>query len=152
MKRFWIIVWFSLLLASGVAFATEERPTLGLEGDAFPMVNQAINILVSHASYPNLEKFKLTVTYRPNSSTSFIEELPAPNDMGRVEWTPKKAGIATLTAIAPGVEDQNEVKLEKNVSIRYGSFPLSGILIFLLAALTLFGGLLITLLASRHKQ
>ncbi len=153
MKRF-LLVWIGLFLFSGLAYATEERPTLGLEGGAFPLINQPVNILVSHASYPDLEKFELTATYRPNSSTSFVEKLPAPNDMGRVEWIPKEAGIATLTAIAPelkGVEDGNAVKLETNVSVRYGSFPMSGILIFLLAALTLFGGLIVTLLASRER-
>jgi len=152
MKRL-MVLWIALLLlGTGLASATEERPTLGLEGNEFPVINQPINILVSHASYPDLEKFKVTATYRPNSSTSFTEELPAPNDMGRVEWLPKEAGIATLTAVAPGVEDDKEVKMETNVSIRYGSFPLSGILIFLLAAITLFGGLIVTIQVSRHRE
>lgn len=71
------------------------------------------------------------VTYRPNSETSSTETLPPTNAAGRVEWTPRDAGIVTLA-----VEDL----ASHNVAVRFGRFPGAGLGIMILAGLLLFGG------------
>lgn len=133
------ILWISALAS---ATATEETPALGLDGDAYPLINTPTQIMISHASYPDLSRFKVTVTYRANSSTSHEETLATPNADGYVSWTPQDAGITILKATAPALEaGEKEVAIEKSVSVRFGSFPIPGILIFALATLILFGGL-----------
>lgn len=151
-----LIKWLLLMLAMGLsslpAQATPEKAVLGLEGGRFPKQGEPVQVLISHPTYPHLEDFEVTVTYRPNSSQSFAEKLPKPNDMGIVTWTPKQAGITTLTAKAPGVPGEKQLELSTQVSVRYGSFPVSGIIIFLFAALTLFGGLILTIRFSQRPQ
>lgn len=132
-----------LSLALGAA-ATEEKPTLGLSQD-YPLKGQTVRIMVSHASYPRLETVKLTATYRPNSMVEFKEELPAPNSFGELEWAPRESGIVVLNATAPALDGVPAIALNKNVSVRFGSFPPAGMLIFGLAILTLFGGLALVL-------
>lgn len=145
MKRYLLILiqCLSLFLISTSVLATEEIPTLGLSGDAYPLVNTPTQVMISHASYPDLKRFEVVVTYRANSSTSYQETLPAPNEDGYVAWTPKEAGIAILKATAPGIESQDSVSIEKNISVRFGGFPATGMLIFALATLVLFGGLVL---------
>ena len=152
--------WFviSLLLLAGLAGgisgarATEERPTLGLDGVQYPLVGEPVRVLISHASYPELERFQVKVTYRPNSDVSKEEVLPPPNDFGTLEWTPTAAGITTLTAEAPAIEGFEAVKLSLQVSVRHGGFPLSGLLIFVFSMLTLFGGLALVILKTTGKS
>lgn len=143
MKKYLLIFLqcLALVFISTSVLATEEIPALGLSGDAYPLINTPTQIMISHASYPDLKRFEVVVTYRANSSTAYQETLPAPNEDGYVAWTPKEAGIAILKATAPGIESKDPVSIEKNVSVRFGTFPATGMLIFALASLILFGGL-----------
>ena len=142
MRTLKYLIILGVLWISGVATATEEIPALGLNGDAYPLINTPTQIMISHASYPDLSRFKVTVTYRANSSTSHEEVLSAPNADGYVSWTPQEAGIAILKATAPALNaGEEEVTINKSVSVRFGGFPPTGILIFALATLILFGGL-----------
>lgn len=145
MKKYLLVLWQCLILFMGSigVLATEEIPALGLSGDAYPLINTPTQIMISHASYPDLKRFEVVVTYRANSSTAYQETLPAPNEDGYVAWTPKEAGIAILKATAPGVDSKDPVSIEKNVSVRFGAFPATGMLIFALASLILFGGLVL---------
>ncbi|MBT9546460.1 MAG: hypothetical protein IV090_13810 [Candidatus Sericytochromatia bacterium] len=128
------------------AIATPEKPGIGIK-DNYPLKDQAIQIYVSHATVP-LERFQVSVTYRPNSMVSRTEELGHPDANGYLNWTPKDAGVTILKATLPGSKDK-DLNFSKQVSVRYGSFPLMGLLIFLLASLTLFGGLAWTLVKSK---
>lgn len=142
MKFLKYLMLLSILWIASTAMATEEIPALGLSGDAYPLINTPTQIMISHASYPDLSRFKVVVTYRANSSTSHEEVLGTPNADGYVSWTPQEAGITTLKATAPALETgTKDIIIEKTVSVRFGSFPLTGILIFILAAGILFGGL-----------
>lgn len=142
---------FCLLLLALPTLATEEKPTIGLSGDAYPLVGKEVQILVSHASYPHLENFSVKVIYRPNSNVEQEEVLGHTNDNGIIAWTPKHAGITTITAEAPALDGIEAVKLSKNISVRFGHFPPLGILIFALAATTLFGGLILILIKSTRS-
>lgn len=143
-----MVLMFTFGLA---AVATEEIPTIGL-GEAFPLKGQDVQILVSHASYPRLQDFTVTVTYRPNSDAAQVEVLGNPNDNGIITWKPRHAGITTITAEAPELGEFEAVKLSKNVSVRFGSFPPLGLFIFTLAALTLFGGLALVLFKTTRSE
>jgi len=151
--RHWLwVLGFSLCLISAV-WATEERPTIGLVGGAYPVIHQPVTLLISHASYPHLEKFEVKVTYRPNSETSKEEILSAPNDNGELIWTPTEAGITLIQAQAPALTEGGEsVKITQNISVRFGSFPVMGMLIFVLAALALFGGLILVIVKTGKPQ
>ncbi|MBF2054035.1 MAG: hypothetical protein IGS03_11315 [Candidatus Sericytochromatia bacterium] len=147
-----LIVFVGLAGVIAGAAATEERPTLGLDGVQYPLVGEPVRVLISHASYPELERFQVKVTYRPNSDVSKEEVLPPPNDFGTVEWTPTAAGITILTAEAPAIEGFEAVKLTLQISVRHGGFPLSGLLIFVFSMLTLFGGLALVILKTTGKS
>jgi hypothetical protein len=141
---FLVPLLFWLLMAQ--AWATPEKPGIGIK-DNYPLKDQAIQIYVSHATVP-LERFQVSVTYRPNSMVSRTEELGNPDTNGYLSWTPKDAGVTILKATLPGSKDK-ELSFSKQVSVRYGHFPPMGLLIFLLASLTLFGGLAWTLVKSK---
>lgn len=142
MKSLKYLIILGIMWIAGIAMATEEIPALGINGDAYPLINTPTQIMISHASYPDLSRFKVTVTYRANSSTSHEEVLGIPNADGYVSWTPQDAGITILKATAPALETgAKDIVIEKSVSVRFGSFPVTGILIFALATLVLFGGL-----------
>lgn len=150
----YVLLIFLVLLTGALTLpvlATEEIPTIGLS-EAYPLKGQEVQVLISHASYPHLENFTVTVTYRPNSDASQVEVLGNPNDNGIITWKPRHAGITTITAEAPAFETFEEVKLSKNVSVRFGAFPPLGILIFVLATLTLFGGLIVVLLKTTKPK
>lgn len=59
-----------------------------------------------------------TVTVLETGGTSFL-------------WTPRRAGVATILT---------DTGIEQNVSVRYDTFPASGLLILILAGGVLFGG------------
>lgn len=141
-KVFLFLIILSCLVLP--ATATPEKPAIGLkDGSKYPLLDQATQILISHATYPDLTQFKVQVTYRPNSMVTFTKNIGSPDSDGRLSWTPHDAGICVIEAIAPGLkEGDKEIKITNKVSVRYGSFPPMGLLVMLLAACTLFGGLI----------
>ncbi len=140
-----------LLLSAIPAWATEEAATLGLD-KTYPLQGESVQILVSHPSYPELDKVRLKATNRPSSTVEESEDLPAPDSDGKVNWTPKHSGLVVLSATAPALGDTPEVKLSKNLSVRYPSFPPLGLAMFLLAATTIFGGLILVLSRLKGQQ
>lgn len=146
MKRLWFLSLFFLMILSGLnAWATPEKPQLGLD-ESFPLEGQPVKVYISHPTYPRLQDFEVSATYRPNSEVSFTEKLPAPNSYGVVEWSPQQAGIVTLSAKVP------ELALSKNISVRYVGFPPSGLAILGLAAFILFGGLITVILRTSRAS
>ncbi|PIQ26265.1 hypothetical protein COW36_15260 [bacterium (Candidatus Blackallbacteria) CG17_big_fil_post_rev_8_21_14_2_50_48_46] len=145
MKRIFLFLLFCLLPL--MAWATPEKPGIGVETE-FPMKGQPVQIFVSHATWQRLEEFQFSVTYRPNSMVSHTQELGHPDPNGYLTWTPADAGVTILKATIPGSKEK-DLTITKQLSVRYGQFPLLGILIFLLAAFTLFGGLAWTVVRSK---
>lgn len=74
----------------------------------------------------------VTVTWRPNSA---IPETVVLNVTGTsFEWTPSRSGVARIDVISGGET------VSQNVSVRYASYPASGIFILIIAGTILFGG------------
>jgi hypothetical protein len=146
-----LILWGVILLSAAPSLATDEAATLGLD-KTYPLQGESVQIMISHATYPALEKVRIKATYRPSSTVEEIEELPAPDSDGKVNWMPKHSGIVVLSAAAPALGDIPEVKLSKNLSVRYNGFPPLGLAMFLLAATTLFGGLILVLSRLKGQQ
>jgi hypothetical protein len=143
--RRWLL-FLALCFLPSLAWATPERPGIGVEVD-YPIQGQPVQIYISHAT-AKLEQFQFSVTYRPNSMVSHKEELGHPNDNGYLTWTPKDTGVTILQASIPGSTDKT-ANVSKQISVRYAGIPLLGILIFLLASITLFGGFAWTLSHSK---
>lgn len=77
---------------------------------------------------------EVRVTYRPGSSVEKTETVGVTNESGRIMWTPSMAGIATIDA------SWGEEAASLNVSIRFSSVPVLGVIIMILAGLLLVGG------------
>ncbi len=70
-----------------------------------------------------------TVTYRPGAVTARTEVF-ATNGLLTVGWTPKRAGVVQIST-----DDDS-----KNLSVRFSSSPILGILVMVVAGVILFGG------------
>jgi len=115
---------------AGTAFA---EMTLELS-EEFP--ERGTPVRVSLTGMAEGESYKFSATYRPNSETTRVEEVGQFADGQAIMWTPLDAGITAL-----GVFDAaGESVVSKNIAVRFESPPVSGVLIFLLAGLLLFGG------------
>ena len=112
------------LPAAGEIVLRQKYPTQGNETQVF--VQDDGGIPVSGA--------KVTVTYRPGSSVEETLEIGMTTAGGRLEWTPDKAGIATLNASWEGGTTST------NVSVKFPRTPLGGMIIMILAGLLLLGG------------
>ena len=73
----------------------------------------------------------LTVTYRPNSSIDVVEHVAPAAGSTTLTWTPQRAGVVQLATSDGASQD---------VSVRFSTPPISGILVLTLAGLILFGG------------
>ncbi len=89
-----------------------------------PSVDEVITVTLAEPAT------ELMVTYRPNSGVVEKTPITLAEASTTFSWTPDRAGIATLSAGSAS----------KNVSIRFSSFPLLGLMIMLGAASILFGG------------
>ena len=83
----------------------------------------------------------ILVTYRPNSQTSHEETLELAGSS--VEWTPRDAGIVQLSVRGA----DGATITSRNVAVRFGGFPASGLAVMLVAATILFGGAIFAFLA-----
>ena len=81
---------------------------------------------------------EVRVTYRPNSATVITQRLGATDSTGAVSWIPEDAGIVTIQVTS------GKIQTIRNVAVRFGRFPLGGILIISIAGLILFGGMTIS--------
>ncbi|MCK4545804.1 MAG: hypothetical protein KAW17_00040 [Candidatus Eisenbacteria sp.] len=80
---------------------------------------------------------EVSVVYRPGSEVEHCGSLGITAAGGSVPWTPKEAGIARLSAAwADSAGNHNPAV---NVSIRFHSVPLSGVIVAILAGLILYG-------------
>lgn len=103
-SRRWVggcLVWM-MLLGLPAAHGTDERPAIGIGGNAPLAVGQPVQVLVSHASHPRLEDFAVSATYQPYGPWPRTEALGHPNDYGILSWKPSQGGSVLLKAVAPG--------------------------------------------------
>lgn len=118
--------------AAGAAGAAEVATV-----EAYPERGVATVVRVTGDDGAPRPGVEVVARYRPNSQTTSREVVGTTGGDGEVSWTPADAGVVSLEARPPGSE---EVVARRDVSVRFGGFPASGLLIMSLAALLLFGG------------
>ena len=116
MKRiaFLLTIMALPLLASAQISLSKEQPTQGETVDI--TLGQPERLLV--------------VTYRPNSSVARRDTLRSEQPATTFRWTPRKAGIVSLSSS----------NASRNVSVRFKGFSGTGIIVMGIAATLLFGG------------
>jgi hypothetical protein len=141
----------AFLLALGPAAAAWAQAETVAEGsappaaitlaadDERPIIGQTVQLTVLAGGSP-LRGARVRAVYRPNSSTTSTEHLAPTDDAGTVFWTPSAAGPVNLQAWAPAVAEDAPPAVTVAVAVRYGGFPLSGLVIMLLAGALLLGG------------
>lgn len=106
-------------------------------GDESPLRGEPVAVTVRDAGGVPIAGARLEAHYRPNSQTAFREPLPPTDAAGRTEWTPRDAGIVTVEMLDPA---GGPATASVNTAVRFGRFPLRGIVVMALAGLLLFGG------------
>ena len=89
------------------------------------------SLIKGHSTVVTLDSFAehVQVIWRPNSAISDTVTLHVSGQT--FTWTPTQAGVATMTT-SNGTS--------QNISVRYDSYPASGIFILIIAGTILFGG------------
>lgn len=107
--------------------------------ERFPTEGQAISVIVQDAVGVPVVGATVSAVYRPGSSVESESVVGTSSTGGQLTWTPQIAGIATLQATWTD-DDGTETTMATNVSIKFASAPISGVLIMVLAGLLLVGG------------
>ncbi len=131
-KLFFIGLAASALTMLPGAFA-EGAVTIELV-EEFPLHGEAQKVTLVGAEAGRV--YDLSVTYRPNSETAEEELVGRFGEDWTISWIPRIPGITSLQVLG----SEGAVIASRNVATRFSSPPLSGILVFLLAGLLLFGG------------
>jgi hypothetical protein len=129
------ILW--ILLACGYR-STAAQGTIFLQTQ-FPVQKENTRIIVQTEAGNPIPGAKVTATYRPGSRVQADSEVGITNSGGTVDWIPLEAGIVSISAEFPGAGG-DDIQLQTNVSVRFASTPVSGIVIMLLAGILLIGG------------
>jgi hypothetical protein len=126
-----------ILLACGYETAASQG-TIILQIQ-FPVQNEKTRIFVQTQAGDPIAGARVTATYRPGSRVEEDSEIGVTDPGGAVEWIPEEAGIVAISAEFTS-EDSTTAQLSENVSVKFASTPLSGVLIMLLAGTLLIGG------------
>lgn len=102
--------------------------------DPYPIRGDSTLVMVTDESGP-VEGAIVQVEYRPNSSTARTETLEPTDQSGTTSWAPRDPGLARLSVSGPEGSTGTMA-----ISVRFTTFPVSGIAIMLFAGLLLFGG------------
>jgi hypothetical protein len=133
-ERVWAAAALSLLAYAAPSGAQQ----IELE-NVFPLRGATEALTVTDAGGAPVAGATVTATYRPNSQTSRAHELAPTDAAGRTRWTAEDAGIVTLAAKSAS----GEPLASRNVSVRFGGMPASGVAVMLIAGTLLFGGALL---------
>lgn len=104
----------------------------------YPVKGVPVDVRVTDDNGNPVSGATIEVTYRPGSSVERTEPIGSSSG-GLVQWTPSEAGIATVTA-SWTVAGENTATSSTNVSVKFSSPPLDGILIMVVAGLLLVVG------------
>ena len=126
------LLWLALvLLLAPAARATEFKFS------EEPLVKgKPVVVTVQHEGVP-LRGAIVQVTYRAGSVVERTVKLPALDADGCTNWTPEQPGITTLEVTRGGVTASYQV------AIRFATFPIGGLAVFLFAGTLLFGGVIL---------
>jgi len=105
----------------------------------FPTQDEEVRLVVMDSSGRPVAGARVEVTYRPGSSVRSVEAIGRSGQDGGIAWVPTEAGIATLTAVWTD-SDRSEVVAIADVSVRFRSPPIAGILVMIIAGLVLVVG------------
>ncbi|MGV3523083.1 MAG: hypothetical protein ACO1RX_02605 [Candidatus Sericytochromatia bacterium] len=143
-----------LMLMILPAYATEETPTIGFSGTQAPVQGRPLQILISHASYPQLQAVSVTVSCQEGLEAPQSETLPAPSDSGIVTWIPAHTGNCLITATGLALPDAPALAITRRVTVRAErpqGWP-GWIWALLAALLVMLGGLLWAVRALRPRS
>ena len=117
------VAWCGAASAQSITLLRPDS-TLSQQARQVPVRNTPIRMTLPEPA--NLVR----VVWRPNSA---IPDTVTVFERGGRSflWTPSRAGVATIIT---------DTGLSQNVSVRYDTFPASGLLILILAGGVLFGG------------
>ncbi len=119
-----------LILLMLPAFALEVEVA-----EKYPVRGQAVAVTVVDEG--PVEGAEVVALYVPNSKVSKEVPLGKTDAEGRLSWTPERAGLVTLTATV------GEQTAKAVASVRFDSFPPSGMGVMIFAGLLLFGGMVV---------
>jgi hypothetical protein len=138
-----------ILLACGYGSAAAQG-TIVLQTQ-FPVQKEKTRILVQAQNGDPVAGARVSATYRPGSRVEEESEVGTTDAGGSVEWIPKEAGIVSISAAFSGA-DGNDLQLQTNVSVKFASTPMSGVLIMLLAGTLLIGGSIVRFVKYMRGQ
>lgn len=120
----------ALLLASTAWAGIDTTPAVPTEGE--PVV-----ITVTDADGNAITGAPVEAVYRPGSEVSRNETVGTTDEKGTVTWTPTGAGIVSVQSTAA-----DSTTITANLSVRFDGLPIPGLLIFVLAGIILFSGII----------
>lgn len=116
-------------------------------GDKNPIVGKPTTLSVLDARKNPVSGAELVVTYHPFSTTEITRVAQMRTDSGGIlSWTPQWAGLVVLTArLSNGNDKQGrpryQIVASTTLGVKYQTLPLSGLVVFLVAGIFLFGGM-----------
>jgi len=117
------------------AVTADAQGSVVIESE-FPTQDQPVRVHIAHDDGSPVSGASVSVTYRPGSSVERLEPIGVSAEDGGIDWVPSEAGIANVTATWTDA-GQSEIAAASSVSIRYGSPPLGGIVIMVVAGILL---------------
>ncbi len=123
-----------LVVAAGAPVAAD----LDL-GEDFPVVGKPQSVFL--AGVEDASTLTLWVIYSPTSETQTEEEVGRFTTDGRIDWSPSRFGIATLTAR----DADDTVVVGENVAILFAATPIAGVLVMVFAGVLLFAGAVVSM-------
>ncbi len=139
----------AVLWSAGPGRADEFNPQLSFSGLA-PTEGESIVVSLKGVADPT--QWTAIMIYRPNSRTEHRSEVKTFTADGYATWLLEKPGLIKVAASGPDEkavaalkEPPTETnrpmkKVEKTIAVKFSATPVSGVVIFLLAGLILFGG------------
>ena len=158
MKRLLILVCLLTLPSTGEATSAvpvPRKPKPKLEFEGLPKKHLMINKEVTFrliATHVDLKDVVVQVVYRPGSKVAVTDDLKLPAD-GVLKWTPRHEGLVLIKAMKYKQDKKGKVLKDKNgepigelegkipCAVKFEGVPILGVVIFVIAFLSLFGGL-----------
>jgi hypothetical protein len=130
-----------LVLAAALVWGTGEAAAQGsvVVQERFPTKEEKIRLFVVDQTGEPVAGARVEVTYRPGSSVRRVETIGNSGQDGSIDWVPTEAGIATLEAAWRG-PGRSTMVATTDVSVRFRSAPIGGILVMIIAGIVLVVG------------
>ncbi len=116
----------------------------------YPVESEKTYIYVRNDFFQAVEDARVTAVYRPGSMVSRTTVLGETDSAGMIEWKPRTAGIVAIEAEWKNAGINNSAAL--NVSVKFVSAPVGGIMIMLFAGFLLLGGSVIRITRLVRSQ